>query len=127
MDPLRCNDYRSQDETRLAFRAAGLREPRFLSQLCINIRQVFPQPFVTFPAQQGVFPVVFPASIHGTLLLGGKFFLHPGVLSFSRKSYPDFVRFVGADLCRSSSGIRKTGPPLGTILKSDHHFLIELL
>jgi hypothetical protein len=122
MDPLRCNDWLKLGRAQLAFRAASLRQSRFLSQLCVNIRQVFPQPFVTFPAQQGVFPVVLPAPIHGTLLLGSKFFLHPGVLSFSKKSYPDFARFVGADVRRSSSGIRKTGPPLGTILKSDYYF-----
>jgi hypothetical protein len=61
----------------LAFWSTRLRQPRFFSELRIDIGQVFPKPLVTLPAEQGMFPVVLPAPLLGAFLLSSKSFFHP--------------------------------------------------
>jgi hypothetical protein len=61
---------------RLAFGSARLHQTCFFSQLRINLRKVFPEPFVALPAQQGVLPVVLLASLQSAFLLGSQFFFH---------------------------------------------------
>ena len=61
----------------LTLGSAGSRQTGFLSQLCVNLRQVFPEPFVALPAQQGVLTVVHPAALLvADLLRSESFFLH---------------------------------------------------
>ena len=61
----------------LLFWPAGFRQPCFFSQLRINLGEVFPEPLVALPAQQGVLAVVLPAPVYVTFLLSGKSFFHP--------------------------------------------------
>jgi hypothetical protein len=68
------------------FGPSGFRQPGFFSQLLIHLRQIFPEPLVTFAAEQGVFPVVLPASLYVEFLLRSQSFFHPRFLSFSKKS-----------------------------------------
>jgi hypothetical protein len=65
---------------------SGFRQTGFLSQLLINLGQIFPEPLVTFAAQQGVLPVVLPASLYVEFLLRSQSFFHPRFLSFITKS-----------------------------------------
>jgi len=67
---------RDRGRNGLTFGPAGLFQSRLFSQLCVNFGQIFPEPLVTLPAQQGVLPVVLPASLHVVLLLGSESFFH---------------------------------------------------
>jgi hypothetical protein len=61
----------------LGFWSTCLRQPRFFSELRIDIGQVLPNPFVTLPAEQGMFAVVLPAPLLGAFFLSSKSFFHP--------------------------------------------------
>jgi hypothetical protein len=67
----------------LTFGPACLFQSCFFSQLCINVGQIFPEPLVTLPAQQGVLPVVLPTSLLVVLLLGSESFFHLSSLFLS--------------------------------------------
>jgi hypothetical protein len=70
----------------LTFRSTRFRQPRFLSQLRINIRQVFPEPLVALTSQQGVLAVVLPASFHVAFLLSSESLFHRRFLAFFKRS-----------------------------------------
>src|SRR5579863_5731463 len=74
---------RDRGRDSLTFGPARLFQSRFFSQLCVNLGQIFPEPFVTLPAQQGVFPVVLPTSLQVVLLLGSESFFHLSSLFLS--------------------------------------------
>jgi hypothetical protein len=61
----------------LGFGTTCLRQPRFFSELRIDIGQILPEPLVTLPAEQGMFSVVLPAPILGAFLLSSKSLFHP--------------------------------------------------
>jgi len=74
---------RDRGTNSLTFGPARLFQSRFFSQLCVNLGQVFPEPFVTLAAQQGVLPVVLPTSFEVVLLLGSESFFHLSSLFLS--------------------------------------------
>ena len=81
---LRCaGTNRDRGRESLTFGPARLFQSRFFSKLCVNLGQIFPEPFVTLPAQQGVFPVVLPTSLQVVLLLGSESFFHLSSLFLS--------------------------------------------
>ena len=92
----------------LAFWSAGFRQSGFFSQLRINLRQVFPKPFVALPAQQGMLPVVRAASLLAANLLSSEsLFLHPRFPSFLKNQLEYTIFHTATEY----SSFLKTGEP----------------